>query len=365
MARGSRITVHPNIYRDDLGFEIIVRRRGETGRARYLGHHYTLDYLLDERQRITDELEKAVAIVRGTFAADVAAMLKTLPAGVYRENRRRECQAWLDAGFGTKRRQAITAAHITTQCSVWASSGIAASTINHRLTGLRAVYKFHDHEPGPCATVKRHKERRDVRAIPQAAVEAVLMQLALERISPTKRTRILIPNSARLMVMARTGLPPEQIRRLKPTDVDLVKRTMFIGSRKKGAGVPGRSLPLTHAAVRAFEAMHATKAWGKFSTASMFHHFVRARERAQAAWCQHCGRWPAPENFHPYDLRHAFLTEVYRRTRDLRVTAELGLHADMTMTALYAQAAVTETANAARDILDGMAPFTSTMNTER
>lgn len=365
MARGTRDTEEPNIYRDHYGFEIILRKRGKTGRARYLGHHYSIEFLRDERERIADELEKSAAVVRGTFAADVAAMLKTLSAGVYRENRRRECKAWLDAGFGTKRRHAITASQITTQCGVWHASGIAASTINHRLTGLRAVYKFHDHGVGPCATVKRYRERRDVRAIPQAAVEAVLMQLECVRISSVKRSRIVIPNSARLMVMARTGLPPEQIRRLKPTDVDLVKRSMFIRSRKKGAGVPGRSLPLTHAAVRAFQAMHETKAWGAFSTASLFHHFQRARERAVAAWCEHCGPWPAPDNFHPYDLRHAFLTEVYRRTRDLRVTAELGLHADMTMTALYAQAAVTETANAARDILDGMAPFTNSVESKR
>ncbi len=365
MARRQRTTVHPNIYRDNYGFEIILRKHAHTQRARYLGHHYTDEFLLDERQRLADALESAVAVVRGTFAADVAAMLHSLPDGVYRENRRRECKAWIDAGFGTQRRHAISASAITTQCSVWHASGIAASTINHRLTGLRAVYKFHDHGPGPCVSVKRYKERRDVRVIPQAAVEAVLMQLDCIRVSPKKHTRLLIPNSARLMVMARTGLPPEQIRRLTANDVDLVNRTMFIRSRKKGAGVPGRSLPLTHAAVRAFEAMRDTNAWGPFSTASLFHHFVRARNRARAAWCRHCGPWPAPENFHPYDLRHAFLTEVYRRTRDLRVTAELGLHADMTMTALYAQAAVTDTANAARDMLDGMAPLASPASTER
>lgn len=367
MARGNRRTVATNIYQDAYGYEIIVTRRGKTGRGRYLGEH-ALSYLEEQRDAIIDDLEQDAPATKGTFAADVEALLKSLPKGVSKENRRRECKAWTDAGFGTRRRQAITAEDITTQCGVWDGAGVAASTINHRLSGLRAVYKHHDRGVGPCATVKRYKERRDVRVIPQSAVEAVLMRLHLEMRFPQKDGTVkvrVIPNSARLMVMARTGLPPEQIRRLKPTDVDLVRRTMFIRARKKGAGVPGRSLPLTHAAVAAFEAMTATKAWGPFSSASLGQHFHRALTRAKEAWCQHCGPWPAPADFHLYDLRHAFLTEVYRRTRDLRVTAEFGLHADMTMTAIYAQAAVTDTTTAARDILDGMAPFPSHTDSTR
>ena len=356
MSRKIRTTVEPNIYRDDYGFEIIVKKRGQTARARYKGHRHSIAYLRGERERLADNIEGEAPIVRGRLSGDIAALLASLPKGVYRENRRRECQAWIAAQFGQLTRHEITPAQIATQCEVWRSAGIAASTINHRLTSLRAVYKFHDHDAGPCVKVKRQKERRDVRVIPQSVVEAVLMQLSLVHVSPKKGTRTLVPNSARIMVMARTGLPPEQIRRLLPGDVNLKTRTMFIRARKKGAGVPGRSLPFTHAAALAFEAMHFTNAWGPFSTASLFHHFTRARTRAQRAWCVHCGPWPAPANFHPYDLRHAFLTEVYRRTRDLRVTAELGLHADMTMTAIYAQAAVTDTANAARDLLDGVAP---------
>lgn len=363
MARKTRVTVAPNIYQDQYGFEIILTRRQTAGRARYLGHHWSLSYLEDERQRIADELEHDAPIVKGTFAGDVAALLESLPDGLYKDNRRRECHAWIAAGFGTMRRHAITPAQILTQCGTWRSAKVAPSTINHRLTSLRAVYAFHDHGPGPTATVKRYKERRDVRVIPQAAVEAVLMQLQCERISPKKGTRTLVPNSARLMVMARTGLPPEQIRRLTPHDVNLTARTIFIRSRTKGKGVAGRTLPLTHAAVQAFQAMHDTQAWGAFSSASLGQHFHRALARARDAWCKHCGPFPGPKDFHLYDLRHAFLTEVYRRTRDLRVTAEFGLHADMTMTAIYAQAAVPDTTTAARDILDGMAPSVSPATT--
>jgi integrase len=355
MARKTRLTVEPNIYQDDYGFEIIIRKRRKTGRARYLGHHHTIDFLREERDRITTDLESSASILKGTFAGDVAALLKTLPEGNYTRNRVRQFRAWTDAGFGRRTRREITTAMINAQCGVWRAAGIAPSTINHRIDALRALYRFHDKGLGPCDGVKRQKERRDVRVVPQALVEAVLMQLECVVISKKKQSGLLHPTAARLMVLARTGLPPEQIRRLRPTDIDLENRTMFVRSRKKGAGVPGRTLPITHAAVVAFQAMHVTKAWGSFSTSSMRHHFNRAVTKARAKWCKHCGPWPAPAHFRPYDLRHGFLTEVYRRTRDLRVTAEFGLHADMSMTAMYAQAAVTETATAARDLLDGTA----------
>lgn len=356
MARGARTTWEPNIYEDASGYEIIVRRRGSTARARYKGHHYAPTFLRDERQRLTDELEADTPITVGTLAGDIAALLKTLPKNDATKNRVRQFRAWTDAGFGTKTRQAITTAMINTQCHTWRSAGIAASTVNHRIDALRALYRFHDKVLGPCEGVTRQKERRDVRVVPQALVEAILIQLRPTWLSPKKRTLMRSPNAARLMVLARTGLPPEQIRRLQPMDVNLEQRTMFVRARKKGAGVPGRTLPITHAAVDAFKAMHATKAWGPFSTSSLRHHFARAVRKARAAWCPHCGPWPAPPHFRPYDLRHAFLTEVYRRTRDLRVTAEFGLHADMSMTAMYAQAAVTDTASAARDLLDGTTP---------
>lgn len=340
--RGTRTTVDANIYRDDYGFEIIVRRRGATGRARYKGHHYSIQFLRSERQRITDDLDDSTPIIKGTLAGDFAEMLKSLPDGSIKRNRSSDGKHWIDAGFGTLPRHKLTPEMIERQCRAW--SDCAASTIKHRLDALRAVYQFHDDDAGPVAKVPRPKERRDVRIVPQALIEAVLMQLGTGK------------NHARIRVIARTGLPHAQIKRLRPADLDLVGRTMFIVARKKGAGVPGRTLPITHAAVLAFEEFVAHEAFGPFSNASLYKAFQRAVGRAREKWCKHCGPWPAPPHFRPYDLRHGFLTEVYRRTRDLRVTAELGLHADMTITAMYAQAAVSENANAARDKLDGMLP---------
>lgn len=343
MARGTRTTEEPNIYRDAYGFEIILRKHGQTGRGRYLGHHHSIKFLRKERERIANELD-GVPKRKGTLAGDLDAMLKSLPEGTLKRNRATDGQHWIDAGFGRRSRHAITTAMIDTQCSAWLNRDLAPSTVKHRIDALRAIYRFHDGTPGPCVGVVRPKERRDVRIVPQALIEAVLMQLGTGQ------------NHARIRVIARTGLPHAQIKRLTAADIDLTARTIFIGARKKGAGVAGRSLPITHAAVLAFDEFIAQDAFGPFSNASLHKLFLRTVRKAEARWCKHCGPWPAPAHFKPYDLRHGFLTEVYRRTRDLRVTAELGLHADMTMTAMYAQAAVSENATAARDRLDGVLP---------
>jgi integrase len=44
----------------------------------------------------------------------------------------------------------------------------------------------------------------------------------------------------------------------------------------------------------------------------------------------------------PYDLRHSFLTEAYRVSRDIRATQELALHTDVRMTRRYTLGAVDE-----------------------
>jgi site-specific recombinase XerC len=152
-----------------------------------------------------------------------------------------------------------------------------------------------------------------------------------------------------LKVLARTGLPQAQIAALQPHHLDLEAREITVTPRHKGRGVAARTLPITHKAVRAFKEFQREKAFGTFSRHSMWRMFQQAVEAAKASWK---GRWPAAERLRPYDLRHAFATELYKRTRDLRATAELLLHADMTMTARYAEAAVSHTAQAARDAMD-------------
>lgn len=335
MPRKSRSTVEENIYKDNHGYEIIVTRKGRRVEKRY-PKHTTVRTLCAHRDRIIHDLEqKAKQAAPGTLNADVEQYLRTLPTGRMKDDRARELQPWLDK-FGAFQRSEITPQMTREALASW---GKAPSTQNHRRQALKAVYKTLD---GPTAItpvddVKRAMERKEIRAISPRVVAAILRQL-----EPSK-------TAARIKVLARTGLPHAQIARLQPHDVNLTARTIHVTPRRKGAGTRARTLPLTHAAVRAFRLMARFDAWGTFSRHSLYKSFKLAVTKAKQTWP---GVWPAPENIRPYDLRHAFLTEVYRRTKDLRATAELGLHSDLGTTARYAESAVSATASAARDAMD-------------
>lgn len=334
-----------NIYEDNHGFEILLTRKGREKRKRYNRKDYpnpSLGFLKNERERFIKALTEAAAkTAPGTLRADAAAYLKTLPATRMTQVREAELKAWVTA-WGDWRRDQLTPQIVRGQLSQWQTEGRAPSTLNHRRQALRSLYKALDgpSAPTPCDDVKKAVERREVRAVPRVAVLAIL-----RRVQPNK-------TGARIKVIARTGFPHATIARIKPSDVDLKARTIHVTPRRKGAGTAARTIPLTHAAVRAFRLMARAEAWGPFSTSSLHKAFRLAVTKAIEKWPKEKGPWPAQPDIRPYDLRHAFGTELYRRTRDLRATAELLLHADMTMAARYAEAAVSATASAARDAMD-------------
>lgn len=340
MPRTTRETVITNVYKDNHGYEIIVRRNGVPDRKRL--HKDTSRTKLKETrdQMIEDLIVKVAKTAPGTLAGDVQTYLKTIPEGRSRDRRADDLAPWVKI-WGPVKRDQITVQMVRETLTVWHATK-RASTLNHYRKALRGLYKTLDgpNAPTPCDHVPKFRETIDIRAVPRACVLAILRRVAVTK------------TGARIKVIARTGLPHAQIARLKPSDLDLPRREVHVTPRRKGAGTTAKTLPLTHAAVRAFRVFVRLGAWGEFSRHSLRHAFHRAVQRAIGRWPKEKGPWPAPTNLRPYDLRHAFLSEVYRRTRDLRATAELGLHASLTTTARYADSAVTDTAAAARDAMD-------------
>lgn len=341
MPRTWRKKVAKNIFEDDSGYEIIIQRHGRKNPPARYKKDTTLGFLKSERDRLLDDLtKKAERFAPGTLHADTEAYLKTLPKGRMKADRTNELAPWLIT-WGPWQRDKITSQIVRGQLAQWESDGLAPSTINHRRQALRSLYRALDglDAKTPCDDVHKLTERRTIRDLPQAVVVAIL-----RRLPKTK-------NGARIKVIARTGLPHATLGRLEASDFHPKQRTLHVAPRRKGKGTKARTLPLTHAAVRAFKLMARYEAWGPFSNSSLHKVFQRAVKEARAKWPK--GKpWPAPAKIRPYDLRHAFGTEVYRRTKDLRATAELMLHANMTMTARYAEAAVSDTAAAARDAMD-------------
>ena len=349
MPRGARTTLFPNIYRDNHGHEIILTRRGREKRQRYNRKDYpnpSLGFLKNERERFIKALESAAAkTAPGTLRAGVTDYLAQLPAGQMKRDRERELAPWV-AVWGDWQRSRLTPSIVRGQLAQWQTEGFAPSTLNHRRQALKSLYKALDGPtaPTPCDDVKKAIERQEIRRVPYVAVVAIL-----RRVTPSA-------TGARIKVIARTGLPHAQIARLKSTDVDLKAREISVTPRRKGGGTKARTLGLTYAAVRAFKLMARYKAWGAFSRHSLYKSFHLAVRKAIQHWPKEKGPWPAPANIRPYDLRHAFGSEVYRRTRDLRATAELLLHANLGTTARYAESAVSDTAIAARDAMDRRVP---------
>jgi integrase len=141
----------------------------------------------------------------------------------------------------------------------------------------------------------------------------------------------------RATVTAYTGLDPAQVGALKPTDLILEgdRPSVRIG-RNKGDGVAIQVIPLTEAGRLALVAFAAAQAFGPYVAGTVNRAVRRAAERVEIF------------DFHQKDLRHSFLTELYRLTRDQATVARFALHAEGSQhTARYTRAAHEEVDHAA------------------
>jgi integrase len=324
--RGKRTRLATGIYKDAHGVAIIMSVQGAPVEHRYpLGK--TLAWYIAERGKLQSaaELQAERRIAKWqTFEARVDDYLETL-SGTHARDARLLLAKW-SGEVGDRVPNEITTDEIDTQLNAWNK---AASTRNHLRQALIGFYRYLNGPSGynPAKLAKKAPERyHDARGLPYATIAKILQQL-----QPSK-------SRARLLVMAYTGLPQAQIARLTPDDVRLTRKAVYVRPRRKGAGVPGRMLPLSPAGIAAFKEFIAQDAFGSF-----------ARRQLGKVWkgAVLAAGVTLPPGARPYDLRHSFLTEVYRRTGDLNAVAELGMHATLEQTARYARAAVSERAKKA------------------
>lgn len=362
MARGKRTRLATGIWQDAYGRTITVKV-ARVQHERRFPLDSPIESLVSKRRIFIDELtQKAVARdSRGSLGDDVRRFLATQPKGTARSNYERDCAAWTvlpleGRTWAERSRHGITAPEIREQLARWLDAGAAASTVNHRRQALRKLWDVLDGKqaPNPVRDVPRVPPRPDeARAVSPAIIEAIFEAMP-DRGRPEKGHPRPTVNLAklRLRVLATTGLPPAQVMRLVPGDVDLQARTIYVRPRRKGRGVAGRTLPLTHAAVVALRAFGKANAWGTFSTHSMGASFSRAVKTARTAWQAAGKRWDVPQGFRAYDMRHSFLSAAYAATGDIRAVAELGLHSSLQTTRRYTEAAVSDRTRTVRDALD-------------
>jgi integrase len=326
----TRTRLFTGVYQDDSGIAIIVSIDGTPREFRHDANGkpysaYERHTLRAERERVqARERLKAerAAVHADTFQADVQTYLRTLSSPNHRKNASSYLAHWVRA-FADRQRNTITDVEIKT---VFAGIDKSASTKGHLRRELFQFYRTLNGREGynPVHTLRAPlRQHPDARALTYDVIERIFQAM------PETRQK------ARLQVMAYTGLPQSLIAKLRPVDLDLAERKVYVRPRRKGAGVEGRELPLSDKGIEALTIFQQRNAFGSFQNRQLMAAWKKAIDQSGVI---------VPAGTRPYDLRHSFLTEVYRETGDLKAVSELGMHATLEQTARYAKGAVSERA---------------------
>lgn len=313
--RGQRKRIAEGVYSDRLGYEVVVAvGSGETRRQkskrfkRGTGMKEMTGWQTVARSLLLKKKPKALA---GTLAQWTRDYLKGKTGMPSFEARRADAEAWLPT-FGDRAPSTLTKNELQQQMNTWHKAEVAGSTLNHRKTALAAVLaEFLDEDDrNPAKALTRYPEADiEPRAIAPAIIDEILNAM------PPSKSR------AMLKVMAATGHPFERQRKLVPVHVQLDQRRVFLVSRKKGKGTAGRWYALTTAGVQAYQEFVDQQAWGGARRASLYVCFLRGHAAANRR--RALVNAPLIPPIRPYDLRHSFGTEAYRREGDIRAVAEL------------------------------------------
>lgn len=334
--RGKRLRLAKGIFQDASGITARVEVAKQRDEQRYpLGT--PLETMKAWQERRKPELralaKRRAGAAPGSFGADCErylAAVKGMPTYRWRAD---DIALWRRALGDERRRDTIQQAEVAAVLHRWFTEPrsktnkrpYGASTVNHRRTALLHLYTTLDgpDAPNPVRGIKKFREPDPK---PKGYSYAVIQQI-LAQVRGAK-TR------ARLAVMAYTGLPPAQIMRVEAEHVDWRARKVWVQGRRKGMGTQGRLYPLTPEGLKAFRALAAAQAWGRYSTSSARRDFRAACKAAGAA----IGT--------PYDLRHSFASATYQASEQ-RAAQELLDHHDPRTSWRYIMGAVSSHIRAA------------------
>lgn len=299
---------------------------------------------------------------RGSLAEDIPLYLAMLPEAKYRTESGWVLQHWIDSPLGGMARRAIVRTDVVSQISRWLEAGAAVATVNKRLSRLRKLYHGLDglDASTPTDRIKFLREPKpQPRDIPVHIIRLILDALPdVGRANRGEARPTVSVTKIRLAVMAWTGIPTATLRRVRPRDLDLTQGRLYLQPRRKGQGADGVWVALLPEAVEAFQAFAAADLFGQsYSNSSIGKTWrigIRRANLQAAAHFEATGdhAWLTelemlPPRCKPYDLRHSFGSEMYRRTGDIRAVSELLQHATLEMTKRYTQGAVSERVTAA------------------
>lgn len=369
MARGHERLAR-GVYADRHGRRVKVQRGARVLEARF-PPATPLDILIRARKDLEDQLaQPATGRLRaGTLAADVAACLPTIATPRSRQTAESLLGHWLAAEtqlqgapftFGELPRAAITPLQVRIALAGFASR-FSPKTVKELRRLLGWVYTTLDGPEGrnPVRGVKGPRVRYDdPRGIDYAIIQRIFDAMPDRgRAEKGKERPDVSLTKIRLRVMAYTGLHQSELAKLRPQDLDLARRRLWIHPRVKGAGTEGAWHALTDHAIEALRDFATAPAFGRFSTRSMSKSWAVALRGARAEW-QRTERtpWPVNADARPYDLRHSFGTAVYLAEGDIRAAQEMLRHRQGSTTARYTRAGVTARVESAVSALGAFLP---------
>lgn len=351
----------PGIYAYDTSIRVIAKVGGTQQEQRFpIGSE-----LADMRRwQLTTKVDMLAALplklkpAQGLLMTDVPVYLATL-TGRRRKDDRALLQHWLATPLAELSRGDIARANVKAQLAAWEEAGHAASSINHRLRALRNVYKALDGDDAPNPTdkiTKRPEPNAQARGVPYDLIEAIIAYMP-DRGRPEKggRQTGISLGKVRARVMAWTGLPPAQVTKIRRVHFNRTAATLVAQPRRKGKGTKSETLPLLPQAVDALQAFFDARAEGRFNTSAFYQQWKRAQQALVAGVRRQVEEAGGDlstivlPRIRPYDLRHSFGTEIYRRSRDVMAVRRLLLHAKVTTSERYIEGAVDEAAQRAID----------------
>jgi len=304
-------------------------------------HRYTTTFplttpLAEMREWREDQVDKfgGDQTTAGSFGADIETYLTRVAAMPTYRQRAAHLALWAKELGRDRPRRTITTADIDIVLQGWLEDS-APGTVRKRRTALQSFFQKLDGKKSTRPNPVKGSENPKPPKTEARAIDYLLIAAAIDAMPDHRDTKKGLPprvslSKIRVRVLAYTGLPPGILQRVKPTDLQVTARTLRVEPRHKGAGVEARTLPLTAAGLDAFKDFHAANAYGPFAIESLNRSFKKA--------CAKAGLDPAAH--HLYDLRHSFLTRLYRVTKDLATVGRFGLHAEGSkVTARYARGA--------------------------
>lgn len=303
------------IRRKGDGWQVYVRVQGEF-RSKAFPEGASL---LEMRRWREQQKARAVLDLRddpndSTLTRDVRDFLALCEGIASYDDRERRMKRWLTLLGARTARSEITSVDIRRGLEQLRQEGYAPATLNLFRMDLQRMFTVLDGKAGrnPVLDVTPYRLTEHRWRLPS-------WDDAGRAIGQVKNQR----SADVLNVMRWTGLPNAQIKQLLPSDLHAKAGSIELPGRKKGAGTPRVVMPLLPQAVRALKRFFKNKSHGQFSNSNLRRDLLKGCKAAKVV------------AFHPYLIRHLFLTEAARTIRDDRVIMELAQHRDTRMTRRY------------------------------